>query len=77
MIFRVEIKIYIQWSLDNKNSDNWCSSRTRTNFLPLIKISLKFSPITRTVFRFPVEFDLPGSTVHTYKAKFTQKCINY
>ena len=35
------------------------------------------SPITRTVFRFPVEFELPGSTVHTYKAKFTQKSINY
>ena len=72
MIFRVEIKIYIQWNLDNSNSDNWCSSKTRTKFPSLDQNFTEIfpdnsnSPLTRTVFRFPVEFDSPGSTVHLH-----------
>ena len=73
---------YIQQTPDNSNSDNQCSSRTRTKF-PVVDQNFteifpdnSNSPLTRTVFRFPVEFELPGSTVRTYKAKFTQKCIN-
>ena len=63
-------------SLDSNRNKDLHTVDARQNFTEIFPNNSN-SPITRTVFRFPVEFELPDSTVHTYKAKFTQKCINY